>query len=83
MFLTYLKNSYPGAYNTLGLERPDVLEGPIDVVILESLVTFVAGEVTGNSSHVDRVWTFLPPLYTGEPLQCVQSTKLARSYRPP
>lgn len=66
MFLTLLKQTKPEWYNALSLERPDVLEGPIDVVILESLVTFVLTELTGNSSQVDRVWTFLPPLYTGK-----------------
>ncbi|KAG9049109.1 hypothetical protein FS837_011121 [Tulasnella sp. UAMH 9824] len=64
MFLTYLQQSYPALWANLNLQRQDVLEGPIDFVILESIVTFLAGEITGNSSHVDRVWTFLPPLYT-------------------
>ncbi|KAG8918532.1 hypothetical protein FRC00_012377, partial [Tulasnella sp. 408] len=64
MFLTYLQRSYPALWANLNLQRQDVLEGPIDFVILESIVTFLAGEITGNSSHVDRVWTFLPPLYT-------------------
>ena len=65
MFLSLVKQHYPETYKTIDLQRPDVLEGPIDVVILESIITFVITELTGNSSHVDRVWTFLPPLYTG------------------
>ncbi|KIO34680.1 hypothetical protein M407DRAFT_16643 [Tulasnella calospora MUT 4182] len=64
MFLTYIQRSYPAFWTKFDLQRQDVLEGPIDFVIVESLVTFLAGEITGNSSHVDRVWTFLPPLYT-------------------
>lgn len=50
----------------LGLKRPDILEMPIDAVILESVVTWLIGEALNNSSTVDRLWSFLPTLYTGK-----------------
>ncbi|KAG8979762.1 hypothetical protein FRB93_009802 [Tulasnella sp. JGI-2019a] len=48
----------------LGLKRPDILEGPIDFVILESIAIAILGEVTDKSYFVDRAWSFLPTLTT-------------------
>ena len=80
MLLSLIKDNFPLAWNQLNLQRPDVLELPIDIVVLESLITFVADEVTGNSSNVDRLWTFLPPLYTGiSVLLCLGYAEYRRS----
>lgn len=37
---------------------------PVKFCLFNILWTFVAGEVTGNVSQVDRVWTFLPVIYS-------------------
>ncbi|CAE7147934.1 unnamed protein product [Rhizoctonia solani] len=37
---------------------------PVKFCLFNILWTFVAGEITGNVSQVDRVWTFLPVLYS-------------------
>ncbi|EUC56506.1 integral membrane protein [Rhizoctonia solani AG-3 Rhs1AP] len=37
---------------------------PVKFCIFNILWTFLAGEITGNASQVDRVWTFLPVLYS-------------------
>ncbi|KAJ1302949.1 hypothetical protein OPQ81_003243 [Rhizoctonia solani] len=37
---------------------------PVKFCIFNILWTFLAGEITGNVSQVDRVWTFLPVLYS-------------------
>ncbi|KAG8969110.1 hypothetical protein FRC03_004425 [Tulasnella sp. 419] len=44
--------------------RPDVLDVPITFLTFNIIWTWLAAEITGNSSQVDRVWTFLPPLYS-------------------
>lgn len=65
MFLSYLQSNYPDLYNTAGFKRPDILEGPIDFVIAESILIAILGEVTNHSSWVDKLWTFIPTLTTG------------------
>ncbi|KAF8602135.1 hypothetical protein BDV93DRAFT_474921 [Ceratobasidium sp. AG-I] len=40
------------------------LAGPVKFCLFNIAWTFIAGELTGNVSQVDRVWTFLPVLYT-------------------
>lgn len=40
------------------------LAGPVKFCLFNIAWTFLAGELTGNVSQVDRVWTFLPVLYT-------------------
>jgi steroid 5-alpha reductase family enzyme len=37
---------------------------PVKFCLFNILWTFLAGEITGNVSQVDRVWTFLPVLYS-------------------
>ncbi|KAH7339122.1 DUF1295-domain-containing protein [Rhizoctonia solani] len=37
---------------------------PVKFCIFNIIWTFLAGEITGNVSQVDRVWTFLPVLYS-------------------
>ncbi|KAG8885413.1 hypothetical protein FRB97_001136 [Tulasnella sp. 331] len=64
MFLTYLKNNHAATYAAIDFHRADVLEGPIDFVILESIVIAIWGEVTQKSYAVDRLWSFLPTLTT-------------------
>jgi len=40
------------------------LHPPIYFLLFNTAWTYIAGLVTGNHSQVDRVWTFLPPIYT-------------------
>ncbi|KAG9091264.1 hypothetical protein FRC06_000644 [Ceratobasidium sp. 370] len=40
------------------------LSAPVKFCLFNIAWTFLAGEVTGNVSQVDRVWTFLPVLYS-------------------
>ncbi|KAG8707321.1 hypothetical protein FRC09_001891 [Ceratobasidium sp. 395] len=40
------------------------LAGPVKFCLFNIAWTFLAGEITGNVSQVDRVWTFLPVLYS-------------------
>ncbi|GAA6033137.1 hypothetical protein JCM8097_002963 [Rhodosporidiobolus ruineniae] len=42
----------------------DPLQPAVLFATVLSLVVFVLGEVTGNVSQVDRLWTFLPVLYS-------------------
>lgn len=85
MFLTFLKNNYADTYAKLDFHRADVLEGPIDFVILESIVIAIWGEVTQKSYAVDRLWSFLPTLTTGEqpnsrPRSVQNANRLTRSF---
>ncbi|PVG03184.1 hypothetical protein CPB86DRAFT_695896 [Serendipita vermifera] len=41
-----------------------VLHIPIYFMIFNISWTYIVGEITGNSSQVDRMWTFFPPIYT-------------------
>ena len=43
---------------------PPILEIPLYFVGFNSLWTWVVSLITGNVSQVDRVWTFLPTIYT-------------------
>ncbi|KAG9107485.1 hypothetical protein FRC07_008624, partial [Ceratobasidium sp. 392] len=38
--------------------------GPVKFCLFNIAWTFLAGEITGNLSQVDRVWTFLPVIYS-------------------
>ncbi|KAG8694789.1 hypothetical protein FRC08_008258 [Ceratobasidium sp. 394] len=40
------------------------LSAPVKFCLFNIAWTFLAGELTGNVSQVDRVWTFLPVLYS-------------------
>jgi steroid 5-alpha reductase family enzyme len=37
---------------------------PVKFCLFNIAWTFLAGEITGNVSQVDRVWTFLPVIYS-------------------
>lgn len=43
---------------------PPAFVQPVQFLIFNILWTYIASVVTGNVSQVDRVWTFLPTLYT-------------------
>ena len=43
---------------------PPSFQWPVKFCFYNSVVAFVLGVVTGNVSQVDRVWTFLPTIYT-------------------
>jgi hypothetical protein len=40
------------------------LAWPIEFCLFSTAVTYIASIITGNASQVDRVWTFLPTIYT-------------------
>ncbi|KAI0749871.1 DUF1295-domain-containing protein [Daedaleopsis nitida] len=43
---------------------PPTFQWPVKFCIFNTVTAFVLGLVTGNVSQVDRVWTFLPTMYT-------------------
>jgi len=43
---------------------PDYLDWPAQFCLLTTVVTWLASVVTSNVSQVDRLWTFLPTIYT-------------------
>ena len=43
---------------------PPTFQWPVKFCFSNAVVAFVLGVVTGNVSQVDRVWTFLPTIYT-------------------
>jgi hypothetical protein len=43
---------------------PSELHWPVAFCALVTVGTYVLSVVTGNLSQVDRVWTFLPAIYT-------------------
>ncbi|KAF4614106.1 hypothetical protein D9613_007865 [Agrocybe pediades] len=43
---------------------PDYLDWPAQFCLLTTVVTWVASIVTSNVSQVDRLWTFLPTIYS-------------------
>lgn len=45
-------------------EYDPVLHVPIYLMLFHTTWTYVVGELTGNCSQVDRIWTFLPPMYS-------------------
>ncbi|KIJ52612.1 hypothetical protein M422DRAFT_223234 [Sphaerobolus stellatus SS14] len=43
---------------------PATLQQPVKFCLFNIAWTYIASVITGNCSQVDRVWTFLPTLYT-------------------
>ncbi|KAF8968046.1 hypothetical protein BDZ97DRAFT_1800620 [Flammula alnicola] len=43
---------------------PPYLDWPAQLCLFSTLATYVASIVTKNASQVDRLWTFLPTIYT-------------------
>ncbi len=43
---------------------PPTFQRPAKFCLYNSVVAFVLGAFTGNVSQVDRVWTYLPTIYT-------------------
>jgi steroid 5-alpha reductase family enzyme len=41
-----------------------LLDYPIKLCAITTSLTYVASIITGNVSQVDRLWTFLPTIYT-------------------
>ncbi len=41
-----------------------LLEYPLNLFAATTVTTYVLSIITGNVSQVDRVWTFMPTLYT-------------------
>ncbi|TFK40227.1 hypothetical protein BDQ12DRAFT_680546, partial [Crucibulum laeve] len=46
------------------LDVPPALDWPVQFCAFATAATFVASIVTSNVSQVDRLWTFLPTIYT-------------------
>ncbi|KAI0048941.1 DUF1295-domain-containing protein [Auriscalpium vulgare] len=46
------------------MSLPPLLELPLAFCAFTSLATYVLSIITGNASQVDRLWTFLPTIYT-------------------
>jgi hypothetical protein len=43
---------------------PAAFKWPVTFCLISTATTYIASIVTGNVSQVDRVWTFLPTIYT-------------------
>ena len=43
---------------------PLTFQWPVKYCFYTTLTTYVLSLITGNASQVDRVWTFLPVIYT-------------------
>ncbi|KAK7036755.1 hypothetical protein VNI00_011421 [Paramarasmius palmivorus] len=56
--------SLASQWSTLMAELPPWLHYPAQVFVLATTSTYVASVVTGNASHLDRLWPFLPSIYT-------------------
>ncbi|EJU04771.1 DUF1295-domain-containing protein [Dacryopinax primogenitus] len=59
----FLSQLFPPSSFTPYLSHPS-LTPALYFCAFNILWTYVAGEITGNFSQVDRVWTFLPVIYT-------------------
>ena len=46
------------------MDIPPTLHWPVNFCIFATALLYVVSVVTGNVSQVDRVWTFLPWVYT-------------------
>lgn len=46
------------------LSIPPSLQWPVKICIYTSAACYVLSVITGNVSQVDRIWTFMPALYT-------------------
>ncbi|ESK95390.1 integral membrane protein [Moniliophthora roreri MCA 2997] len=51
-------------WSTLMAELPPWLHYPAQVFVLATTSTWLASVVTGNASHMDRLWPFMPTIYT-------------------
>lgn len=43
---------------------PPTFVWPVQFLLFNTIWTYVVSVITGNLSQVDRVWTFLPTIYT-------------------
>lgn len=43
---------------------PPTFDQPVKFCLFNIAWTYIASLITGNCSQVDRIWTFLPTLYT-------------------
>ena len=46
------------------LNVPPFLDWPAQFCVFTSLAAWIVSIITGNVSQVDRLWTFLPTIYT-------------------
>ena len=53
-----------GLLTTTMSSLPAALDWPAQFCILVTVLTYVASIITSNVSQVDRLWTFLPTIYT-------------------
>ncbi|KAF7312143.1 hypothetical protein MIND_00226700 [Mycena indigotica] len=50
--------------DTLPAQIPPALRWPVEFCLFSSAATYVVSIITGNVSQVDRLWTFLPTIYS-------------------
>lgn len=43
---------------------PPIFKWPVQLCIYSTVTTYILSLLTGNFSQVDRVWTFLPTMYS-------------------
>lgn len=49
---------------TMSSPIPPTFRWPVQFCIFSTTTTYILSIITGNVSQVDRVWTFLPTIYT-------------------
>jgi len=50
--------------NAVVASLPSAYHWPVKLCVFSTLATWVLSIITSNVSQVDRVWTFLPTIYT-------------------
>ena len=64
-FTSSRQRSTPWNRTTMTLfNLPAYLDWPAQFCLFSTLATYVASLITSNVSQVDRLWTFLPTIYT-------------------
>jgi hypothetical protein len=48
----------------LAMKVPAGIDWPLQFCFLVTVLTYIASVITSNVSQVDRIWTFLPTIYT-------------------
>lgn len=54
----------PAVVQQVLAEIPPSLQWPVKTCIYTTATCYVLSVVTGNLSQVDRIWTFMPTIYT-------------------
>lgn len=62
--LTLLSDMPPAVLQNALLGIPPSLQWPVKICLYTTAASYVLSVITGNASQVDRIWTFMPTIYT-------------------